>query len=93
MGKIAFVFIVWTASIVIFILAERCRRNPETCQDAFVGNNGLTRSFVALRFRGRPEEARRAIVEDANLRREYLIERYLLSLTGLIIGIVWLFVG
>jgi hypothetical protein len=56
----------------------------------FMAENGLTRSLTALRFLGRPEEARRAIVEDANVRRDYLIERYCLSLAGLLLGILWL---
>lgn len=88
MLKFAFVLIVWSASVGILILAERCRRNPQRCPDMFMARNGLTRSFVALRYIGRAEEARRAIVEDAKLRQQYLIERYIWSLIGLVIGLV-----
>jgi hypothetical protein len=87
MGKAVFILVVWVASVGILILAERCRRNPQRCPDMFMAKNGLTRSFVALRFLGRPEAARRAIVEDEKLRREYLLECYLWSLIGLIVGI------
>jgi hypothetical protein len=87
MLKLAFVFVVWSASVGILIMAERCRRNPHRCPDMFMARNGLTRSLVALWFIGRAEEARRAIVVDAKLRQLYLIERYIWGLMGFMIGI------
>lgn len=76
------------ASIVILIMAERCRRMPCTCKDGFMGENGATRSFVALRFLGKAAQARDAIVNDPRLRKHYLWERYLLAAVGMIVGIL-----
>lgn len=92
-NKFIFTFAAWCLSIGLLVVTERCRRNPQTCQDSFMGKNGATRSFVALRFLGRPDDARRAIMEDQNLRREYLLERYLWSLVCFIVGLSNLFIG
>ena len=87
MYKLLFAFFMCSVSVGLVILTERCRRNSQRCPDMFMAGNGLTRSFVALRFIGRADEARRAIVEDARLRQEYLDERYFLSLLGLLVAI------
>ena len=75
------------ASLGIFLLTERCRRSPQTCKNMFMQENGFTRSFVALRFLGKAQEAREAIVKDPTLRRQYLIESYVIATLGAIAGI------
>ena len=75
------------ASLGILLLTERCRRSPQACKNMFMQENGMTRSFVAFRFLGRPHEAREAIVKDPILRRQYLIESYVIATLGAIAGI------
>jgi hypothetical protein len=82
MSKLHFVFVMGSVSVGLVILTEGCRRNPQRCADMFMARSGLTRSFVALRFIGRAEEARRAIVENDKLRQQYVIEGYIWSLIG-----------
>jgi hypothetical protein len=52
---------------------------------------GWTRSIFAIRFLGRPEEARKAIVNDRSLRRRFLIEQYIISALAFGLGIVAIF--
>jgi hypothetical protein len=78
-------------SIVAIVMAERCRRDPEKCKDGFMKESGWTRSIFALPYLGRAAEARRAIVEDAGLRRRYRIELYVWALVLFLLGLTRLF--
>jgi len=82
-----------TSSLWILYLTERCRRKPESCRDGFMSKEGFTRSFVALRYIGRANEAREAIVRDEKLRKWYLIEGYCWVILGLGLGIAVLIFG
>ena len=78
-------------SVMILIGTERCRRDPETCRDGFMRKTGYTKSIVALwYFIGKPEEARNAIMNDASIRKKFVIESYIWCLIGFIVGITLL---
>lgn len=80
--------VVFVASIYMLIMTERGRRNPHLLKDSFMFRNGYTRSFLALwYFFGRPEEARNAIVEDAQLRQKFMVESYVWIVVGLAAGL------
>jgi hypothetical protein len=49
---------------------------------------GWTRSIFAIRYLGRPEEARKAIVDDRSLRKYFLVEQYIISAVTFILGLV-----
>ena len=71
----------------ILMGAERCRRDPNRCSDIFMTEQGWTRSPFAIKFLGRPKEAREAIVRDASLRNKQIVFSYLLGVLSLCIGI------
>ncbi len=75
------------SSLGIFIQTERCRRRCYLCPDMFMSKDGRSRSLVALKFLGRAEEARYAIIHDSKVRRLYLIERYAWCVLGVVGGI------
>ncbi len=60
------------------------------CQDLFMLKSGWTRSIFAIRYLGNPEEARRAVADDASLRRKVIIELYIWLLLLLLIGAIQL---
>jgi hypothetical protein len=52
---------------------------------------GYTKSVVALwYFIGKPEEARAAIMNDANIHKKFIIESYIWCLIGFAAGIILL---
>ena len=65
---------------------RRCHRNPTACQDLFMLKSGWTRSIFAIRYLGRPEEARRAILDDQELRRKVINEIYVWIALLLLVG-------
>lgn len=79
--------IIIAASLAILVRAEMCRRDSEKCKDAFMTEIGWTRSLVAIKYIGRPKDARHDIVEDADLRRRFLIESYIVGVMGMLLGI------
>ena len=74
-------------SFWLLFLAERCRRSPEWCKKRFMGDSGIHRSFVAMRFTGYPKEAQAEYMRNPELRRAFIIERYAWVITSLILGI------
>lgn len=66
----------FAVTIAIFWGTERCRRNPENCKDSFMTQQGWTRSPFAIKYLGKPEDARDAIVRDSNLRRKHIMFSY-----------------
>ena len=75
------------SSFGLIVVAERCRKNPEPCKDKFMGANGVTRSFVALRYIGEPDLAQEAFVTKPNVRRAWIIERYIWAVISFVAGI------
>jgi len=75
-------------SVAIFWGTEKCRRDPEACKGTFMTEQGWTRSPFAIKYLGRPQEARNAIVNDAELRRKHILYSYGLSLFFLLASIV-----
>ena len=65
---------------------RRCQKNPCACQDLFMLKSGWTRSIFAIQYLGRPEEARRAILDDQGLRRKVINEIYVWIALLLLIG-------
>ena len=72
------------------VIAEQCRRNPENCQNLFMTKQGWTRSVFALKYLGRPDEAREAIIQDGGLRRKLLIEWYIQIIVLFVLGLLQL---
>lgn len=79
------------SSIGLFITTERCRRNPEMCRDGFMTSQGFTRSIFALKYLGRSQDARDAIVTDPNLRHRYILESYIWSGVAFLLALVSFF--
>lgn len=79
--------IIIAASLAILIRAEICRRSPDKCKDAFMSEAGWTRSLIALRYIGNPQAARRDIVANADLRRKFVMESYIVGILGVMLGI------
>ncbi len=83
--------ILWlVAAIIMFVVAERSRRNIEVLVNKFVTKEGYILSFFAIPYIGKTEEARRAIRENAKLRRLVLMEMYGLSVLLFILSL-WRF--
>ena len=86
-GVLLFIFF----SLFFAVYAERTRRNPYKGQNLFMTKQGWTRSIFALPYLGRPEEARKALVEDKNLRRKFIIELYVWAAVALLAALAQLF--
>lgn len=79
--------------IIGIIGTERCRRQPVKCQDWFMTKNGWSQSlFGYWFFFGRPEVARKAILENERLRRWVIIESYAKAFIFIGLGIFILMV-
>ena len=75
--------------IIGIIGAERCRRQPMKCQDWFMTKNGWSQSlFGYWFFFGRPEVARKAILDDEKLRRWVIVESYVKAVVFIGLGII-----
>lgn len=81
------------ASALRFIYAWKCERDRSMCPPRFISDFGAPRSIFAMQFSGRPDEARKAILEDDELYRKYVIEQYVVSLAVAIAGVLALFVN
>lgn len=81
-------FFLFVISGAIFLGTEKCRRDPEHCKDIFMTERGWTRSPFAIKYLGKPQEARAAIVNDAELRRKHILYSYGLSLFFFVLSIV-----
>jgi hypothetical protein len=79
------------ASIIGMMSANRCRHNPERCARRFISNFGAPQSIFAIKYAGEVEAARRAIREDVNLRKKYVVEQFISSFAIGIAGILLLF--
>lgn len=79
------------ASIIGVISANRCRHNPEQCARRFISNFGAPQSIFAIKYAGEVEAARRAIRDDANLRKKYVIEQFVSAFALGLAGILILF--
>lgn len=74
--------------IVLFVLAEQCRQDPEQLKKRFITESGGAFSLFAPPFIHRPKEGRREVVENPTLRRLRLLEMYFQAIF-LIIGSIW----
>jgi hypothetical protein len=75
------------AAILEFLGAQRCLRDLQYCQDRFMAKSGWSRSlFGYWLFFGRPAAARKAIIENAKLRRWLIIEIYCRAFAFLVLG-------
>jgi hypothetical protein len=79
------------ASVLGFVYAWRCKKDRSICPARFISAFGAPRSIFALQFFGKPEEARKALLEDDKLYRKYVIEQYIISLAIAIAGLLILF--
>lgn len=77
-------------SLFFVVYAERTRRDPYKGQNLFMTKQGWTRSLLALPYLGRPEAARKALVEDANLRKKFIIELYVWAAAIFLLGLTQL---
>ena len=75
------------SAIAVFINTEKCERNPLECKNGFMTEQGWTRSPFALRYLGRPKDARNAMDNDEKLRRKHIIYSYTLSAIFLLAGL------
>ena len=81
-------FFLFVISMAILWGTERCRRDPENCKDSFMTEQGWTRSPFAIKYLGRPQEARSTIVDNKELRQRHLLFSYGLSVFFLIMSVI-----
>jgi hypothetical protein len=79
-------------SLLGFTYARRCQKNSQACVNRFISQFGAPQSVFAIFYTGEVEKAKKAFLENENLRRKYVIEQYVNALAILIAGILLLFV-
>lgn len=82
----------FAVSVMLLRYARRCKHNPQVCVNRFITQFGVPQSIFAAVFIGDAERARKAFLEDKDLRRKYVIEQYVKSIAVFIAGILLLFV-
>lgn len=92
MNNIVLSLLCLATSLLVFTYAKRCKKNAKACVNRFITQFGAPQSIFAIPYAGEVEKAKKAFLENENLRRKYVIEQYVKAFAILIAGILLLFV-
>lgn len=86
-GILCIVLAVWN-----LVLARKCRHDPSSIVDWFSTDSGAHRSVTAaMFFLGNGKAAKEEFLQNHQLQRYFLMEKYLTALLALVAGVSVLF--